>query len=264
MTPTLIPELQIPVLVFVTVFGLIWGSFFNVLILRIPARMSLLPRSRCANCLNPVPWYFNVPVFSYLWLRGKCHNCGQRISIQYPLIEIATAVLFLWIFLQFGLSWRVVAYGIFLSLLLVISVIDLYHQIIPDELSLPGIVLGVIATLCLGEMEWWESVAGILVGGGLFYSIATLYEKVTHREGLGGGDVKLLALIGAWLGVKSILTVVVLSSLLGSIVGIGIMILKRKDFKSAIPFGPFLALAAVIDLFCGQDLSTLLFPEMGK
>jgi leader peptidase (prepilin peptidase)/N-methyltransferase len=246
--------------IFVGVFGIILGSFFNVCIARIPGRMSLLPRSRCPHCLSHVPWYLNFPVLSWVALRGRCANCQFPISVQYPLVEISGGILFLWVYLQFGLTLEGFAFAVFLSLLLVISVIDLHHQIIPDELSLPGIALGFVANLFLSRITWWESGLGAFLGGGVFIAIATLYEKITKREGLGGGDVKLLGMIGAWLGYQSLLPVIIVSSALGSVVGLGVMAFQKRDFRTAIPFGPFLAVAAVAYLFWGSHIETLLFP----
>lgn len=139
-------------------------------------------------------------------------------------------------------------------MLLIITVIDLQHMIIPDELSLSGIVLGLISVFFTQEIAWWESLLGAALGGGIFLGIALLYEKMTKQEGLGGGDIKLLAMIGAWLGIQSILIVIVISSALGSVVGIGLMLFKQKNFKTAIPFGPFLAVAAIIYLIWGLPL----------
>ena len=179
--------------IFMAGMGLIWGSFFNVCIIRVPHEQSLMPRSRCPKCSAPIPWYLNIPVFSYLALRGKCRECKAHISIQYPLVEIATSLLFLWLYLHFGINVRLLAYTIFLSLLLVISVIDLYHQIIPDEMSLPGILIGFGFCFLTHDVTWQDSVLGAFVGGGIFLMVALLYEKLAGREGLGGGDVKLLA-----------------------------------------------------------------------
>lgn len=249
--------------VFSLLFGLIWGSFFNVCICRIPAEESVVKhRSRCPKCAAPIFWYHNIPVLSWVALRGKCRSCREPISIQYPLVELATALLYLFLFLRFGLGIQWIAYALFLSYLLVISVIDLYHRIIPDELSLSGIVVGFLAALATGDITWLESLLGILVGGGVFLAIAWSYEKLSGREGLGGGDIKLLAMLGAWLGVKSILLIIVISSALGSVVGILFMLGKKKDMKTAIPFGPFLAFAAAVYLFWGSQIQSVLFPEV--
>ena len=243
-------------------FGLIWGSFFNVCIARLPHDESIVfGGSHCPKCQARIPWYLNVPVVSYLWLQGRCRSCRVSISIQYPLVELATAALFLALFLEFGMGWRWLAYAVFTSILLVISVIDLHHQIIPNELSLPGILIGFGASFLTHDISWAQSLLGCLCGGGIFWLIATVYEKWTGREGLGGGDVKMLGMIGSWLGVQSLIFVIILSSASGSIVGLLLMALKGKNFKTAIPFGPFLALGALIYLFCGTSLRQLLLPE---
>lgn len=251
------------VYLFIGGLGLIWGSFFNVLIARLPDRQSLLTRSACPKCAALIPWYANIPVASFLVLRGKCLKCRAAISLQYPLVEVTTALLFVWLFTRYGLSWQFFSYTLLASNLLVISVIDLYLQIIPDELSLSGIVVGFLLCFLTGDILWWESLLGILLGGGSFLLIAVLYEKLAKREGLGGGDVKLLAMIGAWLGYQSILPTIVVSSALGSLVGVGLILAKGKDFKSAIPFGPFLAVGAMVYLVWGRYIQAFLFPSEG-
>lgn len=242
--------------------GLIWGSFFNVLIYRLPKDEGVVTkRSYCPKCHKLIPWYHNVPVLSYLWLKGKCANCRKKISIQYPLVELSTMAIYLWLFHYYGFGIPFLGYAIFLSSLLVISVIDLHHRIIPDELSLSGIVLGWVFNLILGQLPWWDPLAGILLGGGSFFLIAYGYEKLAGREGLGGGDIKLLAMIGAWLGYRSILIVVVVSSALGSVIGLSFMLFRKKDFKTEIPFGPFLAIGALVYLFWGGYIEQFLLPD---
>jgi leader peptidase (prepilin peptidase)/N-methyltransferase len=249
------------ILLFVGILGLIFGSFFNVVIYRLPLEMEFAKsRSCCPNCKTLIPWYLNIPVLSYLFLKGKCHHCKKTISIQYPLVEIVTSLLWVLVFLQFGLTLQTLGYWILVSYLWIITVIDYHHQIIPDELSLSGIVLGFIFCLIVKEPTWIESLIGIFIGGGSFFLIAYLYEKMTKREGLGGGDIKLLAMLGAWFGVHSILPIIVVSSLLGSIVGIFLMLLKNKNFKTAIPFGPFLAVASLIYLFFQIYIQNYLYP----
>jgi leader peptidase (prepilin peptidase) / N-methyltransferase len=248
---------------FTCILGLIFGSFYNVVILRLPDNISLAKEgSRCPKCKHPIPWYCNIPVVSYLALRGKCLFCKAGISIQYPLVELFTSLLFYGMYWKWGLTLRFLVYGIFLSALLVVSVIDLYLQIIPDEISLPGIPIGFIVCLITGDVLWWESLLGILLGGGSFLLIAWGYEKYSGREGLGGGDVKLLGMIGAWCGYQSLLPVIVISSALGSAIGVGLMVFKGKDFKSAIPFGPFLAIAAACYIFAGPTLLEWMTPQI--
>jgi leader peptidase (prepilin peptidase)/N-methyltransferase len=246
---------------FIAVLGLIWGSFFNVVIHRLPLDEPLaMARSKCPNCQAPIPWYLNVPILSYLLLRGKCRACKTPISIEYPVVEFSSAILFLLVFRKFGWSFDFFAYTLFSSSLLVVTVIDLHHQIIPDEISLPGIVLGFGASFFLHEVGWMESLLGIVAGGGTFWAVAFLYEKITKREGLGGGDIKLLAMIGAWLGIKCVFPVIMLSSALGSVVGLTLMAVQRKNFKAAIPFGPFLAASAALCLFFRVSIQNILFP----
>jgi leader peptidase (prepilin peptidase) / N-methyltransferase len=247
----------------VGILGLIWGSFFNVCILRIPVEETVLfDRSRCPKCKALIPWYLNIPLLSYLFLRGKCVTCKAPISIQYPLVELFTALMYIALYLHFGLTLSCLAYAVFVSLLIIISVIDLHHRIIPDVLSLPGAAVGLVLAPLLAERSFFSSCLGLLIGGGAFLAVAWLYEKVTKREGLGGGDIKLLGMIGAWLGIGSILPVIVISSAMGSVVGIAIMYLGKKDLKAEIPFGPFLAVAALIHLFFEQRILTLLFPQL--
>lgn len=245
----------------VLALGLIFGSFFNVCIHRLPREQSVVfPRSYCPQCQVPIPWYLNVPLISFLWLRGRCRFCRVAISIEYPLVELGTAALFLWLYLNHGWSKLFFARMVFLSALWVASIIDLHHQIIPDEISIGGMPVGLVASFWLGQMSWWEPVLGVLLGGGSFLAVSWIYEKLTGREGLGGGDVKLLSMIGAWLGVKSILPVIVVSSAAGSIVGIAYMVLKKKGLKEAIPFGPFLAIGAVAECIWGEVIHEYFFP----
>lgn len=250
-------------LLLAAVLGLIWGSFFNVCIVRVPQGKSVVRnRSHCRSCQKALKWYHNIPVLSYVLLRGKCAFCKSSISIQYPIVEITSSIIFSYMWLEFGWSWSGFFYTVFVSMLLIITVIDLQHMIIPDELSLSGILIGFISVFFTGEMVWWESLLGAALGGGVFLGIAMLYEKMAKQEGLGGGDIKLLAMIGAWLGIQSILVVIVISSALGSLVGISLMLFKRKNLKTAIPFGPFLAVAAIIYLIWGIPIRQNLFPGL--
>ena len=238
-----------------TIFGALVGSFLNVCIIRLPKEESIItPGSHCPHCKSPIKFYDNIPMLSYFILKGKCRHCNEPISFQYPLIEGLTAFGSLIIFMRFGPSLSYLFFFSFLAALIVITVIDLYHQIIPDVISIPGIGVGLLGSLIVPYITFFNSLIGILVGGGSLFLVATVYQWLFKREGMGGGDVKLLAMIGAFLGWKSVILTILLSSFIGSIVGIAIMLLKGKDFKYAIPFGPFLSLGAVISLFYGESL----------
>jgi len=237
------------------VFGAMIGSFLNVCIFRLPKEESIVwPGSYCPHCKNPIKSYDNIPLVSYILLKGRCRHCHTAISFQYPLVEGITALASLILFIKFGLSLSYLFYFLFVAALIVITVIDLYHQIIPDVISLPGIGVGLIASLLIPEITLFNSLFGILLGGGSLFLVATLYHWLFKREGMGGGDVKLLAMIGAFLGWKAVLLTILLSSLVGSITGIIVMLSKGKDFKYAIPFGPFLSFGAVIALFFQNEI----------
>jgi len=237
------------------IFGAMIGSFLNVCIFRLPKEESIVtPGSHCPHCQKPIKFYDNVPLVSYILLNGRCRYCKESISIQYPLVEGITALVSLILFVRFGPTLSYVFYFSFIAALIVISIIDLYHQIIPDVISLPGIGVGLLASLAIPQIDIIDSLIGALLGGGSLFIVATLYQWLFKREGMGGGDVKLLAMIGAFLGWKAVILTILLGSLLGSISGIIVMVLRGKDFKYAIPFGPFLSLGAVIALFYGQDL----------
>ena len=237
------------------IFGALVGSFLNVCIFRLPKEESIVwPGSHCPHCKNAIKFYDNIPVVSYFLLRGRCRYCKGSISLQYPLVEGITALSSLFLIIKFGPSLSYLVYFAFVSALIVITVIDLYHQIIPDVISLPGIGVGLLVSLIIPQITFSNSLIGVLLGGGSLFLVATLYQWLFKREGMGGGDVKLLAMIGAFLGWKAVILTILLSSLIGSVTGITIMVLKGKNFKYAIPFGPFLSLGAVISLFYGQNI----------
>lgn len=237
------------------VFGAIIGSFLNVCICRLPNDESIVsPGSHCPQCKNPIRGYDNIPLVSYIFLGGKCRYCRRPISMQYPLVEGVTALASFFLFVKFGPSLQYLFLFAFLCSLIVITVIDLYHQIIPDVISLPGIAVGLLGALVLPQRSFLQAFLGMLLGGGSLFVVATVYQWVLKREGMGGGDVKLLAMIGAFLGWKAVILTIVLSSFIGSVAGILLMVAKGKDFKYAIPFGPFLSLAAAIALFYGEPM----------
>jgi len=237
------------------ILGALIGSFLNVCILRVPKGESIvIPGSHCPHCNKPIKFYDNIPLVSYFLLRGKCRHCSEPISLQYPLVEGITAVLSLLLIRKYGPSLSYLFYFLFVDGLIVITVIDLYHQIIPDVVSIPGIGIGLLCSLIIPHLASLDSLAGILLGGGSLFLVATVYQWLFKREGMGGGDVKLLAMIGAFLGWKAVILTILLSSLVGSMVGIVVILLKGKDFKYAIPFGPFLSFGAVIALFYQNEI----------
>jgi len=247
------PDLIYPAFAFV--FGTLVGSFLNVCICRLPKDESIVsPPSHCPFCSYQIRWHDNIPLLSYLLLRGKCRGCGARISIQYPFVELLNGVLTMLLFLRFGPTPVFAALFLFCSALVVITFIDIEHQIIPDEISLPGIIVGFVLSFFLQGHGWLNSLLGILLGGGSLLLVAYSYQRLTGKEGMGGGDIKLLAMMGAFLGWKAVPFIIFASSLIGSVVGISIMLLQKKDTKLAIPFGPYLAVGAVLYIFYGKAL----------
>jgi leader peptidase (prepilin peptidase)/N-methyltransferase len=237
---------------FAFIFGAVVGSFLNVCIYRIPAKNSIVkPLSQCPYCHHPIRFYDNIPIISFFILRSRCRDCGERISWRYPLVELITAVFALLLFVKFGLSLNFLVFFIFTAVLIVITFIDLDHQIIPDVLSLPGIPIFFLAAIFIVKVPWHEALIGLLIGGGVLFLIAFVYEFITKREGMGGGDIKLLALIGGFLGWKSLIFILLFSSFAGALVGGAAMIVKKKDMKYAVPFGPFLSAAAIAYIFWG-------------
>lgn len=237
------------------ILGTVIGSFLNVCIYRIPEGKSIvLPPSSCPYCGHRIRWYQNIPILSYLFLGGRCAGCRTRISLRYPAIEALTGILFVLILYYFSFSASTLVYWIFVSALVTITFIDLDHQIIPDVISLPGILVGFICSFFIPWLSWLDSLIGILLGGGILLAIAWLYEKMAKREGMGGGDIKLLGMLGAFLGWKAIFPIVFIASLTGTLVGVPLMLSQKGDAKLAIPFGPFLAFAATVYLFWGQDI----------
>lgn len=242
--------------VFAVALGAIVGSFLNVCICRIPEENESIisPASRCPACRNAIKPYDNIPVLSYLILQGKCRNCGCRISYRYPAVELLTGLMALFSLWKFGLTIQCLGAFAFISVLIVIAIIDIDHQIIPDVISLPGIPIFLLIAVFIMGVPWLDAFLGLLCGGGILYVIAVGYELVTKREGMGGGDIKLLGMLGAFLGWKSLLFILLVSSLLGAMIGVALMAIKGRDMKYAVPFGPFLSVAAVLYLFVGDFL----------
>ncbi|MBI4124728.1 MAG: prepilin peptidase [Deltaproteobacteria bacterium] len=242
-------------------FGLIVGSFLNVVIHRMPLEQSIVkPRSYCPQCKHPIRWYDNIPLLSYLMLRGKCRDCQQAISIRYLLVEVLTGLVSLQTFLFFNRSpfFYFAYFCLLLAPLLAVIFIDLRHRIIPNAISLPGILVGT-AVHYLDAPPGWElrtlldSVIGILAGGGFLFLVAFAYEKIRKKEGLGGGDVKLAAMLGAFFGWQPVLMILLVASVFGSLVGLLVVFIK-KNWQYALPFGPFLSISAYFQLFLGDKL----------
>lgn len=238
------------------VFGAIVGSFLNVVILRLPepGASIVYPASHCPKCRYPLSWYENIPLLSYALLRGKCSHCHVHISLQYPLVELLMAGLSAAVLFRFGLTVTAAGFFIFTAALLVIIVIDYNHQIIPDVISLPGILFGFAFSFFNSICSWQDSLIGLFAGGGLLYAIALLYYVLRKQDGMGGGDIKLLAMIGAFLGWQSLPFIIFTSSVAGSIIGITALTIQKKDTATRIPFGPFLSVSALLYMFFTLDI----------
>jgi leader peptidase (prepilin peptidase) / N-methyltransferase len=236
------------------VFGAIIGSFLNVCIHRLPKKTSLIwPGSHCPRCSTAIAWYDNIPLLSYTWLRGRCRACNAPISWRYPVVEFLNAAGYGLIVWRFGLSAATLAYLLLWSALIVVSVIDLDYMIIPDRITLPGIVVGLLAGTILLP-RWWDSLLGLLVGGGLLYFIAWISPYLFGKEGMGGGDIKLLAMIGAFLGWKSAILTILLGAAIGALVGIILIGVRVVSKEAYLPFGPFLSLGAGVVIFFGREI----------
>ncbi len=240
--------------------GLALGSFLNVCIYRIPLKKSIIkPPSVCPKCGKRIRFYDNIPLISYLFLRGRCRHCRGYISWEYPLVEAITGLLSLALFIRYGLSLQFLFFFLFAGTLVVISFIDLHHRIIPDVLSLPGILAGWAYSLLAGHIPWLDSLIGSIAGAGALFLVALVYQRLTGREGMGGGDIKLLGMIGAWMGWRSLPFIVLISSLTGAVIGSIFILIAGKGYRFRIPFGPFLSLGALIYLFFGLRLTSWYF-----
>ncbi len=247
--------MPLPALILVTAaLGLAVGSFLNVCIYRIPRGQSLIyPPSRCPRCGNDIAWYDNVPVLGWLMLRGHCRKCGEPISIQYPIIEFITALAAVVVVLVTPPGPLLASRLTLTAILIVLFVIDLELQILPNVITLPGIAIGFLFSL-IAQPGPRASLAGILLGAGVLYGIAAVYYAVRKEEGMGMGDVKMLAMIGAFLGWRAVLLTLVLSSFAGALIGVVLMRASAKGLRYALPFGTFLALGAFVTMLMGDSL----------
>jgi len=246
------------ILIFVF-FGSIFGSFANVLIYRMQheTRLNLFNQSYCPNCKYPIPFYLNIPILAWFLLRGRCQNCKVPFSFRYPFVEFLMTVLFVALFLCIGWKWFLLEALIFTFALVVASFIDKDQMILPDSLTLSGIVLGLLGAWLNPERMFLDSFLGCILGGLILLFVAYTYYWFRKQEGIGGGDIKLLAWIGAVLGWQSVVFVLMVASFLGTFVGFFLILCdKRFHFKTAIPFGPYLAIAALFYIFL-RDLESL-------
>jgi len=236
-------------------FGALIGSFLNVCIYRLPRGESIVwPGSRCPSCSAPIAWYDNVPVLSYLSLFGRCRRCHAPISMRYPLVEAANAAGYVIILNTFGLNWTSVLYCILFSALMVVTGTDLTHKIIPNVVTVPGTILGLLGAATVLPVGPVNALLGVAVGGGLLWALAWASPYLFGKEGMGGGDIKLLAMVGAFLGWKPALLTIMIGSLTGSVIGISLIAFRLMKRDEYIPFGPFLVLGALVSMFFAQPL----------
>lgn len=239
---------------FIAALGLFVGSFLNVCIYRIPRGESIIwPGSKCPRCGKPIKPWDNIPVLSYLILKGKCRYCSESISVRYPIVELLSALLAVSLLYRFGPGVRYIIYYVWACTLLVITFIDLDYQIIPDRLSLGGIVIGILALRWL-DVGYKDALIGLALGIGMLLAIIYGYYLLTKRQGMGGGDVKLLGMIGVFTGWQGVLFTVFMSSFIGTLIGIPWVYIQKGTLKSAIPFGPFLCLGALIYVLWGEQI----------
>lgn len=241
--------------ILIFLLGIILGSFLNVCIYRIPSKESILcPSSNCPNCSTPLHWYDLIPLLSYIIQRGKCRYCGHRISLQYPIVEFLNGLLYLVLYNRYGLNIHFVFYAIIFSILIVISFIDLYYQIIPDSLNILILIIGIIyevlnLKLYNISLKPINNLLGLLIPS-IFFILITIVSK----GGMGGGDAKLIGTLGFILGIKKVLLNMFLAFILGAIISIFLLIFKIKERKDPIPFGPFICVAFIITILWGQQL----------
>jgi len=262
----------------VFLYGLVAGSFLNACIWRIPRHESMWQRSHCPCCRNKIAFYDNIPIVSYLVLLGRCRSCGARISWRYPLLEFGTAILFLGLLWRFGFSWTLMAVVPFLCMLVALIFIDLEHMILPDIITLPGALAGLLLSVWQDPVFYFDpllvdlvskavpvawqdravavcgSLLGLLIGGGLLWLVAEVYYRLRKMEGLGFGDVKMMAMVGTFLGWKYTLLTIFLGSFSGAILGMLYIRIRKLDLRHQLPFGVFLGLAAIVVLLFGPEM----------
>lgn len=247
-------------------FGAVVGNVLNIVIYRLPRKKSIISlRLSCPSCEHPISLYHNIPIINYIFLRGGCRNCGAKTPIKHPIIEVLTACLFLFFFNRYGISYEFLINISFICLIILISFIDLEFQIIPDVLSIGGLCAGFVLSFFRKPVFFYQdALYGILTGGGILLIIAAGYRLITKRVGVGGGDIKLLGMIGAFCGPKGVLFSLMAGSVIGTAIGIPLMLLKGKGTKYAIPFGPFLSLGVLLFFIAGDRFIYYLISLISK
>ena len=241
--------------ILIFILGLVIGSFCNVCIYRIPKNESIIyPASHCPNCNSPIKPVDNIPLLSYILLKGRCRNCGSKISIQYPIVEFLSGLIYLIIYLTYGLNIQTLIYIILSSALIIIAFIDLNEQIVPDIISLPGIVAGFTLSFFVPYISFINSFLGVVAGGGIILIIGLAGSAIFKKEAMGGGDVKLTAMVGAFLGWRYIVISLFLGFFLGALAGIILILSKIKSKEDMVPFGPFIVLGSLITLLWGEKI----------
>ncbi|WKV08968.1 prepilin peptidase [Thermoanaerobacterium sp. CMT5567-10] len=235
------------------IFGTTIGSFLNVVIYRLPRNESIVyPPSHCTKCKSELKPYDLVPVFSYIILKGRCRYCGDKISIRYPIVELTTGLIYFILFIYFGISIKSLSYAFLVSLLIVITFIDIEHKIIPNKIILIGLIAGAIFRVLMFNYGVWDYIVGFFLGGGVLLLISLL-----SGGGMGGGDIKLMALIGLFIGWKLTISTLFIAVLLGAVGGVLLIALKIKTRRDYIPFGPYISTACIISILYGYDLLNL-------
>ncbi|MCM8760411.1 MAG: prepilin peptidase [Candidatus Omnitrophica bacterium] len=244
--------------IFIFVLGLVFGSFANVVIYRLPKGKSIVgPRSQCPSCGKDILWYDNIPLLSFVLLKGRCRFCKAKISYRYFVVELITGLLFLGLYLKFGLTIQLLIYILFTLCLLIMGFIDIDTYLISDVIVLPGIVIGLLCAILFPQMHYdmtrigsiWYSFTGILVGSGVLIFLAMVGRLLFRKEAMGGGDIKLLAMIGAFLGWKCVFITIFFASLVGTLISLTLIGLKKKKIEDYVPFGPYLGIGAIVSVF---------------
>lgn len=244
--------------ILIIIIGLILGSFLNVVIYRLPRGISIVkPGSFCTSCNSPIKWYDNVPVLSFIILKGKCRNCKKPISLRYPTVEILTAFVLFLVYKKFYFSFQFFGSVIFSLALIALAFIDLEHKILPDKITLSGFVFFLFYSFSNPSKKIWDSLGGALVGAGSLLLIYLLYYFVRKEEGLGFGDIKMMLMVGVFLGISKTFLTLIIASFLGSIVGLLIAVIMKKGMKYALPFGVFLSIGAFISHLWGSEIISL-------